>query len=354
MAPSTRSPAMHEPDADDDWFADDAPSETAAPTAANEFDHIARLLRPLTRGDPVALDLLDDAAVLPSRIDHDLVITKDAMVAGVHFLAGEALDLVAKRLLRTNLSDLAAKAAEPYGYFLAVGWPSGTTVEDRETFARGLAEDGELYDINLLGGDTFTTSGALVVSATFLGWVPAGDAVLRRGARVGDRLMVSGTIGDGWLGLLAHWGEVEDPDGSLVSSYRLPPPRLSIRDALRAYARAAADVSDGLLADAAHVAKASGLRVLVDLDRLPLSPGARNWLGAQPEAGEARMSLASGGDDYEIVCAVDPTDVAAFQAAAMAAGVPVRDIGEFVEGEGVCALFKGKDITPERLGWLHG
>ncbi|PTS81908.1 MULTISPECIES: thiamine-phosphate kinase [unclassified Caulobacter] len=352
MAPSTRLPAMHEADGEDDWFADDGPSEQTAP--ANEFDHIARLLRPLTRGDPAALDLLDDAAVLPSRPGHDLVITKDAMVAGVHFLTGEALDVVARRLLRTNLSDLAAKAAEPYGYFLAVGWPSGTTVADRELFAYGLAEDGALYDVSLLGGDTVTTSGPLVVSATFLGWAPSGDAVLRRGARVGDRLMVSGTIGDGWLGLLAHWGEVEDPGGGLARRYRMPPPRLSIRDALRAYARAAADVSDGLLADAGHVAKASGLRVNVDLDRLPLSPGARHWLSAQPEAGEARMSLASGGDDYEIVCAVDPGDVAAFQAAAMASGVPVRDIGEFVEGEGVCALFKGKDITPEQLGWLHG
>ncbi|MBO9707548.1 MAG: thiamine-phosphate kinase [Caulobacter sp.] len=355
------------PESDDDWFDEPTP-ETAAvddawfdeattPVAVappDEFALIEKLLRPLTRDDQAALALLDDAAVLPSRPGYDLVITKDAMVAGVHFLAGEDLDVVAKRLLRTNLSDLAAKGAVPYGYFLAVGWPSGTTLTDRETFARGLAEDGELYDVNLLGGDTVTTSGPMVVSATFLGWVPSGDAVLRKGARVGDRLMVSGTIGDGWLGLLAHWGEVEDPDGGLVRRYRLPPPRLGIRDPLRAYARAAADVSDGLLADAGHIAKASGLRVKIDLDRLPLSPGARHWLNAQPEAGEARMSLASGGDDYEIVCAIDPGDVAAFQAAAVAVGVPVRDIGEFVEGEGVCALFKGKDITPDKLGWLHG
>ncbi len=115
--PSTQSPAMHEPDEDDDWFADDGPSETTAPPPANEFDHIARLLRPLTRGDPVALDLLDDAAVLPSRPGYDLVITKDALVAGVHFLADEALDVVARRLLRTNLSDLAAKGAEPLRLF---------------------------------------------------------------------------------------------------------------------------------------------------------------------------------------------------------------------------------------------
>ena len=358
------------PESDDDWFDDPAPAvapaaeddeswfddvpPAAAPSGPDEFELIATHLRPLTNGDPVALDLLDDAAVLPSRPGYDLVITKDAMVAGVHFLAGEDLDIVARRLLRTNLSDLAAKGAEPYGYFLAVGWPSGTTVEDRETFARGLAEDGQAYGVNLLGGDTVTTSGALVVSATLLGWVPQGAAVLRRGAKAGDRLMVSGSIGDGWLGLLAHWGEVEDPDGGLVRRYRTPAPRLALREALRQFAHAAADVSDGLLADAGHIAKASGLQVKVDLDRLPLSTGARKWLEAQPERGEARMSLASGGDDYEVVCAVPAADVAAFQAAAFAAGLPVRDIGEFVEGEGVAALFKGKDITPQRLGWLHG
>ncbi|MDB5455120.1 MAG: thiamine-monophosphate kinase, partial [Caulobacter sp.] len=271
---------MPEPE-EDSWFDDDTP-ETAGPL--DEFDLIARLLRPLTRGDPAALDLLDDAAVLPSRPGFDLVITKDAMVAGVHFLAAEALDVVARRLLRTNLSDLAAKGAEPYGYFLAVGWPSGTDFVARETFAQGLAKDGEIFDLTLLGGDTVTTSGPMVMSATFLGWVPAGEAVLRRGARPGDRLMVSGTIGDGWLGLLTQWGEVADPDGHLLRRYRLPEPRLGLRAALRGHAKAAADVSDGLLADADHVARASGCGVRVDLERLPLSAPARAWLAAQPEA----------------------------------------------------------------------
>ena len=354
MAPSTRSPAMHEAEEDDDWFADEAPSQEAAVPAATEFDHIARLLRPLTRGDPAALDLLDDAAVLPSRPGYDLVVTKDAMVAGVHFLADEALDVVARRLLRTNLSDLAAKGAEPYGYFLAVGWPSGTDVTSREIFARGLAEDGAQFDISLLGGDTVTTSGPFVASATLLGWVPTGCAVLRRGAKAGDRLMVSGSVGDGWLGLLAQWGEVDDPDGALLKRYRQPEPRVALRDALRAHAHAAADVSDGLLADSGHLAKASGLAVRIDLERLPLSQGAQAWLDLQPEATEARIALASGGDDYEIVCAVDPADAWAFRVAAAEAGVKVSEIGELVEGEGVTAAFQGRDVTPTRLGWLHG
>ncbi|ENZ80312.1 MULTISPECIES: thiamine-phosphate kinase [Caulobacter] len=352
MAPSTRSLVMQETD-EEDWFAeDDAPPTAVAP--ATEFDHIERLLRPLTRGDPAALDLLDDAAVLPSRPGYDLVITKDAMVAGVHFLPDEALDVVARKLLRTNLSDLAAKAAEPYGYFLAVGWPSGADVASRETFARGLAEDGAAFDISLLGGDTVTTSGPLVVSATLLGWAPQGGAILRRGAKPGDRLMVSGTIGDGWLGLLAQWGEVMDADGAMLRRYRQPEPRVTLRDAMRIHAKAAADVSDGLLADSSHIAKASGCRVRVDLERLPLSPGAQAWLDQQPEQVEGRISLASGGDDYEIVCAVDPNEAWNFRVAAAAAGVKVSEIGEFVEGEGVSAYYRGRDVTPSRLGWLHG
>lgn len=343
---------MHETD-EDDWFAeDDAPPTAVAP--ATEFDHIARLLRPLTRGDPAALDLLDDAAVLPSRPGYDLVITKDAMVAGVHFLPDEALDVIARKLLRTNLSDLAAKGAEPYGYFLGVGWPSGSDVASREAFARGLAEDGAFYDISLLGGDTVTTSGPFVISATFLGWVPEGGAILRRGAKPGDRLMVTGTIGDGWLGLLAQWGEILDTDGSLLRRYRQPEPRVALRDTMRLHAKAAADVSDGLLADSSHIAKASDCRVRVDLERLPLSPGAQAWLEQQPEQVEGRISLASGGDDYEVICAVDPNEAWAFRIAAAAAGVKVSEIGEFVEGEGVSAYFKGRDVTPSRLGWLHG
>jgi len=183
---------------------------------ADEFGEIERLFRPLTRGAPGALDLLDDAAVVPSRPGYDLVITKDALVEGVHFLRGEAPDLVARKLLRVNLSDLAAKAAEPFGCLLAVAWPANADARYRERFAMGLAADLESYDVHLLGGDTVVTEGPFTTSLTALGWAPKGRMVRRSGARPGDRLLVSGTIGDGALGLAAAQGAIPDTDGFLA------------------------------------------------------------------------------------------------------------------------------------------
>jgi thiamine-monophosphate kinase len=308
-----------------------------------EFDWIAQLLGPLTRGAPEALDLLDDAAVIPSRPGFDLVVTKDAMVAGVHFLPDDPLDLVARKLLRVNLSDLAAKGAEPWGYFLSTAWPSGADWSARALFAQGLAADGETFDIRLLGGDTVATPGPLTLTATLLGWVPSGKAILRRGARPGDRLAVSGVIGDGWLGLKAARGDLDCP--VLADRYRLPRPRVDLIPLLRDHARAAADVSDGLLADAGHLAKASGCGVRIDLEAAPLSPEARAWLEGQPSISEALAALATGGDDYQIVCALAP-----------GAGVPedLTVIGRFVEGQGVVACLDGEEIEVTRHGWTHG
>ena len=311
--------------------------------SGGEFDWIAQLLRPLTRGAPEALDLLDDAAVIPSRTGFDLVVTKDALVAGVHFLHDDPLDLVARKLLRVNLSDLAAKGADPYGYFLTTAWPTGTTWADRELFARGLAEDGETFSLSLLGGDTVSTPGPLTLTATLLGWVQQGAAILRRGARPGDRLAVSGTIGDGWLGLKAARAEIDSP--VLAHRYRLPVPRTDLIATLRTHARAAVDVSDGLLADAGHIAKASGLAVTIALDAVPVSIEAQAWLTEQPDRAAARLAIATGGDDYQILCAIAPEGP-------VPNGLTV--VGAFEAGEGVTATFKGAPVAIDRLGWTHG
>lgn len=313
-----------------------------------EFETIARLLRPLTRGHAGALDLLDDAAVLPARPGFDLVISKDAMVAGVHFLENESLDVVARRLLRTNLSDLAAKAAEPFGYFLAVAWPHDCGWPEREAFARGLAEDGVLYGLSLLGGDTVSTPGPLTLSATILAYAPTGRMVRRGGARPGDRLLVSGTIGDGFLGLKAARGEIDDPGGYLANRYRLPEPRLDLREALLAHATASADVSDGLLADAGHIAEASGCGVSIDLEQLPLSPAARKWLDGQANRTEGLVALASGGDDYEVTCA------AGVGGAGLLAEQGLTEVGQFTAEEGLTTRIGGHGLDVARHGYVHG
>jgi thiamine-monophosphate kinase len=318
----------------------------------DEFAWIARLA-PLTRGDPRALGLLDDAAVIPGRPGFDLVISKDAMVEGVHFLPGERPDLVARRLLRTNLSDLAAKGAEPFGYFLMTAWPADRSWSDREAFIRGLAEDGEAFDISLLGGDTVGTPGPLTLSATVLGWCPQGAAILRSGARVGDAAMVLGTIGDGWLGLKSARGEIGDPGHRLATHYRIPEPLLNARSLLRALARAAADVSDGLVADVGHVAGASGVGVTLDLARLPLSPNAAAWCAANGDGEGARLALATGGDDYAIVCAVDPANEAAMMEAAARTGVGAARVGVFEADPGVRVTLSGQLVRVARTGWRH-
>ena len=311
-------------------------------------------LRPLTRGDERALDLRDDAAVLPSRPGFDLVISKDAMVEGVHFLVGEAPDVVARRLLRAALSDLAAKGAQPFGYFLMTAWPSRCDDAYRAGFRAGLAQDGEAFGIALLGGDTVSTAGPLTLSATVLGWAPQGRAVLRSGAKTGDVLLVCGTIGDGWLGLKAARGEIADPTGVLAMRYRLPRPLFQLQDALRAHAHAAADVSDGLIADSGHIAEASALGLSINLDHLPFSAEGRAWLEGQPDRSAARVALATGGDDYAIVCAVDPAAVDAFVAAASATGVPAVAVGAFEQAPGLRVVSQGAALTITHTGWRHG
>lgn len=310
----------------------------------DEFGEIARLFRPLTRGAPGAFDLLDDAAVVAQRPGFDLVITKDAIVEGVHFPVGEAPDLVARKLVRVNMSDLAAKAAEPFAAFLAVAWPRGFGDRDRERFAMGLAADLEAFNVDLLGGDTVATPGPFTCSLTALGWVPAGKMVRRAGARAGDQLLVSGTIGDGTLGLSAVRGEIEDPEGQLAYRYRIPNPRLDLREALRRHATAAADVSDGLVADAVHIAEASGVGVTIDLDQLPLSGAAATWLEGQADAAAALLRLGTGGDDYEVVCAI-PAGVK------KPPGFTV--IGEFRAAPGLEVRAAGQAIDPGAGGWRH-
>ena len=311
----------------------------------DEFGEIARLFQPLTRGAPGAFELKDDAAVLPQKVGHEVVVTKDAIVETVHFPEGEAPDLVARKLVRVNLSDLAAKGAEPFAAFLAVSWPTHFTTRDRERFVLGLASDLEAYNVDLLGGDTTSTPGPFTCSLTAMGWVPAGRMIRRGGARPGDRVLVSGAIGDATLGLAAVQGEIADPEGRLVHRYRFPEPRLDLRATLRRHATAAADVSDGLIADARHIAEASGVGLMLDLDQLPLSGAAATSLERQDDVAAALLRLASGGDDYEIVCTMP-------SGATRPRGFTV--IGEVREAPGLEVHAAGRVIDPGAGGWTHG
>ena len=338
--------------------ASSSPADSRAADALDEFGEIARLFLPLTRGAPEALGLLDDAAAIPLPDGSLLVVTTDTVVQGVHTPMGEAPELIARKLLRVNLSDLAAKAAEPYGWFLNVAWPPDYDARARERFAEGLAQDAASFGLRLFGGDTVRTSGPLVATVTLLGKAPKNGFTPRAGAQPGDVLLVTGSIGDAGLGLELALGRSLDglSDGrgeALLTRYRLPTPRLPMREPLRRHAAACADVSDGLLADAGRIGIASGVAVHIDLQAVPLSPAAQAWVSTQPEAVAARVRLATSGDDYELLCACRPHTVAAFVAAAADAGVPLTVVGRCSTGSGVTVTW-GSDVVPvDRLGYVH-
>ncbi len=310
-----------------------------------EFARIARHFRPLS--GPGSLDLTDDAAVLTPPANRELVIAADAMVAGVHFLPNDPPDLIARKLLRTNLSDLAAMGADPLGYLLTVSVP--TTTEDAwfASFAAGLAADQAEFGIHLLGGDTTSTPGPISLSLTILGTVTPGTAIRRTGASASDGIWVTGTIGDGALGLLAARGELPDPTGFLADRYRLPQPRLQLGRRLAGIASAGMDVSDGLVQDLGHICRASGIAAEIDATAVPLSAPAR-------AAGMLERCL-TGGDDYELLLAVPPEREPALLREAAAAGIPVTRIGRFLPGAPRVTVraADGTKMPLQRGGWSH-
>lgn len=322
-----------------------------------EFRLIARHFRPLA--GPGALDLQDDAAVFALPPGREIVVAADAMVAGVHFLPDDPPDLVGRKLLRVNLSDLAAMGAAPLGYLMTVSAPRATPDGWFAGFAAGLAADQAEFGLTLLGGDTTSTPGPVSLSLTILGHVAPGAAVRRAGARAGDGLWVTGTVGDGALGLLAARGEVPDPDGWLAGRYRLPRPRLGFPLAGRA--TAAMDVSDGLVQDAGHLCRAGGVAAVIEAARVPLSAAAaalvRAERGAEGAAGSRPMleRVLTGGDDYELVFSLPPGREQDMLRIAARVGIPAARIGRFVEGSPAVTVL-AEDGAPLRLsgtGWSH-
>ena len=310
-----------------------------------EFALIARHFRPLA--GPGSLDLQDDAAVLAPPAGRELVLTADAMVAGVHFLADDPPDLVGRKLLRVNLSDLAAKGAQPLGYLMTVSTPRDTPDAWFVGFVAGLADDQRTYGISLLGGDTTSTPGPIALSLTAIGHVASGQAVHRAGASAGDGIWVTGTIGDGALGLAVARGRLADPSGHLLSRYRLPQPRVGLP--IAGLASAGMDISDGLVQDLGHVCRASNVGAEIEAGLVPLSEPARaaglQWL----------TTCLTGGDDYELLLAVPPAREAALQGAAKLADTAVIRIGRFVSGAPRVVVW-GPDRSPMALaigGWSH-
>ncbi len=324
-------------------------------SGGDEFTIIRDLMAPLAH-HPGARRLADDGAVMSVPSGMDLAVTKDMMIAGVHFFPDDPADLVARKLLRANLSDLAAMGAEPCGYLLGLASDGRRQRLWLEDFARGLAQDQEEYGISLLGGDTVAARGGLLIlSITAFGEVPRGMSFARQGTREGDVVAVTGTIGDAALGLLVRTGALHGlgnaVESRLVSRYRLPQPRVSTGIALRRVVHGAIDISDGLLADAAHVAAASGLAIELAVDAIPLSDDVRCAIRRDPAMRDRALA---GGDDYELLVTLSPDDVACALALAEQSGVPLAVIGRCHRGSGLTLLDgQGEPLEIAETGWRH-
>src|SRR2546421_6897490 len=318
---------------------------------------LARYFKPLAT-DPGAFNLGDDAAVLKPSGD-DIVVTADAIVEGVHFLADDPPDTVARKALRVNLSDLAAKGATPAGFVLTLALRAADDAW-LTPFARGLGSDAGLFGCPLLGGDTVSTPGPLTISIAAFGRVPAGKMVRRSGAKPGDRVVVTGTIGDAALGLdILKGGPVAaalaDDAGAkamLIGRYRVPQPRNALAKAVRNHARAAIDVSDGLAGDLAKLCGVSGVSAVIDAPSIPLSPAAAALLSRGTAGIE---TIVSGGDDYEVLCTVPEDSFEAFVQEAGHAGVAVSSIGMIVAGSSVPSFLdgEGREIALPLLSYRH-
>ena len=311
---------------------------------------IARFFAPLAT-DPGALGLTDDAAFVKPPPGCDLVLTADAIVGGVHFFNDDPPDTIARKALRVNLSDLAAKGATPLGFLVSLALPEGTTEAWLADFAKGLRDDAVSFKCPLFGGDTVRTPGPAMVSVSMIGHVPEGMMVRRAGAKEGDTVFVTGTIGDGALGVQlrngASWPLTDEQREHLLSRYLLPRPRNALAETVRHYASAAMDVSDGLVGDLAKLLRVSGVAAEIEAAKVPLSEAARAAVDADPAAFELALT---GGDDFEILCTVPPAKVDRFRVAAMAAKVAVTPIGVIATGAGA----RFRDAQGEVLNFKRG
>ena len=329
----------------------------ASGPASGEDALIGRYFKPIAT-DPGAFGLDDDAAVLKAQ-GADIVVTTDAIVEGVHFLASDPPETIARKALRVNLSDLAAKGAQPAGFVLTLALRSAEEVW-LKPFAAALGEDAKSFGCPLLGGDTVSTPGPLTISVTAFGRVPADKMVHRSGAQPGDRVVVTGTIGDAALGLdILKGGAVatalatdEEARQMLIGRYRVPQPRNALANAIRTHASAAMDVSDGLAGDLTKLCAVSGVSAAIHVPGVPLSRPAAALVANRTVGMD---TLITGGDDYEILCTIPEARFEAFVQEARRAGVAIATIGAIIAGSAAPSFLdeRGRELALKRRSWSH-
>jgi thiamine-monophosphate kinase len=324
----------------------------------SEGELIRTYLAPLARSFEGAFHLADDCAVYTPAPGRELVITTDAVAAGVHFFADDAPEDIAWKALAVNVSDLAAKAAVPCVYQMALSFPEAPSHAFMQRFANGFAEAQAAFGIVLSGGDTDRRPGPMSVTITAVGEVEAGFRLTRDGARAGDAIFVTGTLGDAACGLKlrrgdedAHaWAIATDARADLVSRYLRPRPRLEAAQLLRRFASASLDLSDGLAKDLGRLAAAAAAGAIVDRERLPLSPAVRSVLTTDPALIQAVLG---GGDDYELLFTARPDVETGIAEVAREAGLRVTRIGTMRAERGLKLASATGEKSLQPFGWDH-
>jgi thiamine-monophosphate kinase len=321
----------------------------------NEFDIIAKYFAPLSKHNPGALGLKDDAAIITPHPFYQMAITKDVITENVHFLPGDKPADIARKLVRVNLSDLAAMGATPLYYFLACIFPRTISEAWIKEFSAALATENKEFQITLMGGDTTTQDGPFTFSLTAIGEVPEGMVLRRSGAKASDNIYVSGTIGDAALGLKVLEGKLpglaKEHQDYLVQRYHIPTPRLTLGKGLRLYAHSAIDISDGLIQDAGHIASGSLVKMAINDASIPLSPAAKAALKLDPSL---RKLIVSGGDDYELLFTIPKKRTTAIEALGNSLNLPLTHIGTVKRGKGVTLLSADEEpIELEVAGYDH-
>ena len=325
-----------------------------------EFAIIERYFAPLAKNTAGAFDLNDDAGLITPPEGHEMVLTTDMIVAGVHYLESAAPGDIAYKALAVNISDLCAKGATPYVYLLSIALPGIPDSVWLEGLREGFDDAQADFDCTLLGGDTVSTPGPASLSVTAAGFVPTGQMVHRMGAKPGDHVYVTGTIGDAALGLILLRDNVKSETSNLTGEqvsflqnrYWRPCPRVEAIEAILFHATAAMDISDGLAGDFSKLCTASQTGGKLEFASLPLSDAARQWVEAEPK----RLGdVVTGGDDYELLVTVPHNAQDRFESDCRSAGISVKSIGRILKlSEGISVQgLDGETLELEKLSYAH-
>ena len=320
----------------------------------SEFEIIKEFFSPLAENE-FSLNLADDVAKLPVDEGYELVFTKDVCIAGVHFFPEDPPELISRKALRVNLSDLVAKGSQPVGYLIGLGLPEDWDRKWLSQFCNGLRQDQKFFGISLLGGDTVRSPQSLFISITAIGKIQCGLFRKRSTARVGDHIYVTGTIGDSYLGLLAQKRQLTLADESdrsfLVSRYLLPEPRINVISLIQKFANASLDVSDGLIGDLNHMCLASNVGAEINIDSIPISSSALNVLTTDQYK---QTEIFAGGDDYEILFTVPVSKVEKFESTKKNCGFQITNIGRITANKTIQVLDSdGTNVEFVNTGFKH-